>query len=455
VETPAPNAADVPDAGNPVLVLERMSEGFYAIDPAWRFRYVNAAAEAFWRRSRADLLGRTMFEVFPRFHGSPAWAAHERAMRSGEHGRVETVSTATGIPVELRLFPAATGLSVYFQDLARRRQMEQELKTRDELLTLAETSAGIGVWVADLTKGTVEATPQFFRLLGLEPVEGPVPQDVARQVRHPDDRDRITQGFREAIASGADTFDSEYRIIRPSGEVRWIFGRGRVTRDAAGHPWRYAGVDIDITERKQQEEHLRVVMRELLHRTNNLLAVVQGLARESARTSPNPEDFTSSFSARLKGLGVSSSLLARQDWRGAMLDELLRAQVGPFAATERLAFSGPAVLLSPRAVQNLGLAFHELATNAIKYGALSVSGGTLRVDWQMLDRGGEPSLHLVWKELGGPSVLPPTRAGFGRVVSEQMLATALGAKVTTTFASDGLEWTLDLAGGDVSQPGLS
>jgi PAS domain S-box-containing protein len=455
VETPASNAADVPDAGDPLLVLERMAEGFYAIDRSWRFQYVNAAAEAFWRRSRAELLGRTMLEVFPRFQGSPSWAAHEKAMASGEPGRVETVSTATGIPVELRLFPAATGLSVYFQDLARRRQMEQELKTRDELLTLAETSAGIGVWVADLTKGTVEATPQFFRLLGLEPIEGPFSQDLPRQARHPDDRDRITQGFGEAIASGADTYDSEYRIIRPSGEIRWIFGRGRVTRDAAGHPWRYAGVDIDVTERKQQEEHLRVVMRELLHRTNNLLAVVQGLARESARSSPHPDDFVPSFSARLKGLGVSSSLLARQDWRGAMLDELLHAQVGPFAAVERLTFSGPAVLLSPRAVQNLGLAFHELATNAIKYGALSVPGGTLRVDWDIVDRGGEPGLHLVWKELGGPPVRTPTRAGFGRVVSEQMLATALGAQVTTTFATDGLEWTLDLAGSDVSLPRAS
>ncbi len=455
MESQASIKADVPDAGDPLLVLERMAEGFYAIDRSWRFRYVNAAAEAFWHRGRAELLGRSMFEVFPRFHGSPAWAAHEKAMQSGEAGRVETVSTATGVPVELRLFPAASGLSVYFQDLARRRQMEQELKTRDELLTLAETSAGIGVWVADLRTGTLEATPQFFRLLGLEPVDGPVSQELPRQARHPEDRDRVTRAFHEAIAAGADIYDSEYRIIRPSGEVRWIFGRGRVTRDAAGHPWRYAGVDIDITERKQHEEHLRVVMRELLNRTNNLLAVVQGLARESARTSSRPEDFVPSFSARLKGLGVSNSLLARQDWRGAMLDELLRAQVAPFAGAERFELSGPGVLLSPRAVQNLGMAFHELATNAIKYGALSLPGGKVRVEWELADRGGEPGLELVWKEFGGPPIGQPTRAGFGRVVSERMLVAALGARVETNFAADGLEWKLGLGGGDVSQPGAS
>jgi PAS domain S-box-containing protein len=452
VETLAPNATDVPETADQGLVLERMSEGFYAIDPAWRFRYINAAAEAFWQRSRADLLGRSMLEVFPRFHGSPAWAAHQRAMESGESGRVEVTSTATGVPVELRLFPGPAGLSVYFQNLARRRAMELELQNRDELLTLAEISAGIGVWVADLPSGTLQATPQFFRLLGIDPIEGPVPQELPRRYRHPDDRDRISQGFRDAIASGSDTYDSEYRIIRPSGEIRWIFGRGRVTRDAHGRPWRYAGVDIDITERKQQDEHLRVLMAELMHRTNNLLAVVQAIARETGRKSPDPAEFLPAFSARLEGLGVSSSLLAREDWRGALLEDLLRAQVAPLAAADRFDVDGPDVLLSPRAVQNLGLAFHELATNALKYGALSVAAGKVSVSWEVREIGGARELHLVWREHGGPPVSPPTRMGFGRVVSEKLLASALLARVEIDYPAAGLEWSLVLPEGEFSLP---
>jgi PAS domain S-box-containing protein len=450
LETPASNATEVPDAADPALVLERMSEGFYAIDRAWRFRYINSAAEAFWQRSRAELLGRSMLEIFPNFQGSPAWAAHQRAMQSGEPGRVEAISTATGVPVELRLFPRPDGLSVYFQNLARRRAMEQELQNRDELLTLAEVSAGIGVWLADLNAGTVQATPQFFRLLGIEPVEEPVPQALPRQYRHPDDRDRVEKGFRDAIARNADTYDAEYRIIRPSGEVRWIFGRGRVTRDAQGRPWRYAGVDIDITERKHQEEHLRMVMAELLHRTNNLLAVVQGLARETARRSPRSEDFVRSFSARLQGLGVSSSLLAREDWRGALLEDLLRAQLAPFAAADRFDLGGPRVLLSPRAVQNLGLAFHELATNALKYGALSVAGGSVAVSWEIVEPEGERRLHLVWREHGGPPVAPPTRLGFGRVVSDKLLSSALRARVQIDYEPTGLQWSLELPAGEFS-----
>jgi PAS domain S-box-containing protein len=374
-------------------------------------------------------------------------------METGRADRVETISTATGAPVELRLFPRPGGLSVYFQDIAKRREMEQELKARDELLTLAELSAGIGVWSANLREGTLVATPQFYRLLGVEPQPGPVSQELPRSFRHPEDRDRVTAGFLEALASGADTYDSEYRIVRPSGEQRWIFGRGRVMRDAEGKPWRYSGVDLDITERRAQEDHLRLVMGELLHRTNNLLTVVQGLAHQTARGSQSVEDFTRAFNARLQGLGVSSSLLAREDWRGAPLAELVKAQVKPFAEAQRFELSGPRVLLSPKAVQNLGLALHELATNAIKYGALSVPKGRVRVTWDVRDVGGAKVLHLVWSEHDGPEVKPPTRAGFGRVVSDQMLTAALAATVKTSFEPAGIQWVLDLPATEFTLPG--
>jgi PAS domain S-box-containing protein len=439
MHTPAGNVLDAHDAA---LVLERMNEGFYAIDRAWRLLYVNPRAEAFWGRSSASLLGRSMLELFPRFAGSPAHAAHEGAMEGGEPTRVEVVSTATGRPVELRLFPSSGGLSVYFDDLAPRRKMEQEIQTQEELLGLAELSAGIGVWVADLREGTVTARPEFFRLLGIEPVDGPVSQDLPRALRHPEDRERVTQGFRDALASGAETYETEYRIIRPNGEQRWIFGRGRVTRDEAGKPWRYAGVDLDITERKKQEEHLRIVMGELLHRTNNLLTVVQGMSRQIARGCAGIDEFVPALNSRLQGLGVSTSLLTLAEWRGVQLDDLVRAQVAPFAEMDRFEMSGPDILLTPKAAQNLGLALHELGTNAIKYGALSVPAGRIRVNWEITAAG---LLHMRWKEAGGPPVVQPTRAGFGRVVTEQMIAAALDAVVDTSYDAGGIEWTLELS----------
>lgn len=128
---------------------------------------------------------------------------------------------------------------------------------RDEVLTLAELSAGIGVWDADLSTGMVRGTAQFFRTIGLEPTSEAVSIETIRQLRHPTDHERIAEGFRQAVDTGADYFEVEYRILRPDGQTRWIFGRGRVIRDAAGTPVRYSGVDVDITDRKRAEAALR------------------------------------------------------------------------------------------------------------------------------------------------------------------------------------------------------
>jgi PAS domain S-box-containing protein len=134
-----------------------------------------------------------------------------------------------------------------------RRFLETELNDRSEKLALAESSAGVGIWDIDIASQTVRGTAQFFRLMGLPATELPVPIDAIRALRIGEDRDRVVQGYVETIASGRDSYESEYRIRRPDGAIRWIYGRGRVIRSAAGIPIRYSGVDIDITERKLAE----------------------------------------------------------------------------------------------------------------------------------------------------------------------------------------------------------
>jgi PAS domain S-box-containing protein len=425
-------------------ILERMREGFYAIDAEWRLVYVNRGAEEFWGRKRDELLGRTMFSLFPAFEGSPAHEAHKAAFAGDTPIRIETVSTATGSPVELNLYPDPPGLSVYFHDIGRRVELEQRLRERDEILTLAEMSAGIGIWDSDLRSQTLRGTPQFFRLHGLEPIDEAISFDVTRQLRHPEDRERVVAGFNAAIEGGSDGYEVEYRIVRPDGQVRWIFGRGRVIRDATGKPVRYSGVDIDITERKRQEDQLRLMTHELRHRANNLLAVIQAMARQTARASSDLEDFETRFDGRIRALADSNDLLVRQDWQGVEIGGLVRAQLKPFADTdgERLVLHGPHVELTPKAVQTIGLALHELATNASKYGALSVPTGKVTFGWQLLRTvGDETRLSLHWREVGGPAVTPPGRRGFGRFVIEAMVAQNLDASVTLDFASDGVNWT--------------
>jgi PAS domain S-box-containing protein len=145
-----------------------------------------------------------------------------------------------------------------------------DLAARDAILTLAEQSAGIGVWDIDLTTGTARGTAQFFRIMGLEPADGNVPMERIRALRHPEDRERVLAGFQQALDSGSDAYEIEYRIVRPDGELRWIFGRGRVVRDPTGRPVRYSGVDIDITERKHAEAALAAA-KEALERMNREL----------------------------------------------------------------------------------------------------------------------------------------------------------------------------------------
>jgi PAS domain S-box-containing protein len=133
-----------------------------------------------------------------------------------------------------------------------------------DALTLAEQSAGVGVWSIDLRTGRVRGTAQFFRIMGLPPASGPVPVEALRALRHPEDQARVLAGFRNAVDGGTDAYEMEYRIVRPDGTIRWIFGRGRVVRDALGTPVRYSGVDLDITDRKASDAALAAAQEALV-----------------------------------------------------------------------------------------------------------------------------------------------------------------------------------------------
>jgi PAS domain S-box-containing protein len=315
------------------------------------------------------------------------------------------------------------------------------LKESQGLLALAEQSAGIGIWDTDLATDMVRATPTFFRLMGLPVSAQPIANDVVRAVRHPDDAARVRDGFREALARGVDSYEVEYRIIRPSdGELRWIFGRGRTVRDGGGQPVRYSGVDIDVTERKRAEEHVRLLMNELNHRANNLLTVVQALAHQTA-DSADAKAFARRLTQRITGLAASNSLLISGKWQGVELTTLVRSQLAPFVVDldRRVVVAGSLLRLMPTAAQALGMALHELATNAVKHGALA-GNGTIRVEWSIEERAGQAVFGMAWLEEGGPPVAKPRRSGFGRTVIERMIAQALEGTASLDFAPGGIVW---------------
>ena len=198
---------------------------------------------------------------------------------------------------------------------------------------------------------------------------------------------------------------------------------------------------------KRSEAHVQLLMTELAHRSKNQIAVVQGIARHTARTADTVATFSERFSGRLQGLAASYDLLLERNWKSVALADLVRKHLSVFvqADSARLVIDGPDFDLTPAAAQSIGLAMHELATNALKYGAWSNETGKVNVSWASLDAG--LRLKLVWLETGGPPVSVPTANGFGSVVTTTLIERSLGETVTVLYEKEGLNWSIEWLSG--------
>jgi two-component sensor histidine kinase/PAS domain-containing protein len=212
-------------------------------------------------------------------------------------------------------------------------------------------------------------------------------------------------------------------------------------------------VAVDLSERKANEDQLRLLLRELTHRCKNLLAVIHAIARQTASRTRSVEDFLDRFSARLVAIGASHDLLIADNWEGASLRMLVEQQLGEHADLfgEQIAIEGEDVMLKPEAVQNLGLALHELATNAQKYGSLSDPHGEVRIQWQFCEEASK--LRLIWQERGGPPVTPPVRSGFGRAMIETVVGKALEGDVSLSFPPKGVRCVIVIPSAQVTSRG--
>lgn len=315
-----------------------------------------------------------------------------------------------------------------------------------ERMQLALDAGRTGVWDWNLVTGEVHLDARVRQLWGFD-AETPASLDMFRNALHPQDRKRSREAVETALDPEHDgDYEIEYRVIGLKDRVeRWVSIRGRTFFDN-GRPVRILGTARDITGRKQREQHVRVLLRELVHRSKNLLAVVQAMSRQTAAGSPSVEEFQRKFGARLQALSMAHDLLISQDWRGASMHDLVRAQmaycldVSKDQLAQHTLIDGPKLMLKPEAAQNIGLALHELATNALAYGALSRPDGAVSLKWGIEDG----RLKIEWRESGGPSVATPPREGFGHKVVKRLVALALDGEATLNFPPDGLVWTLSI-----------
>jgi two-component sensor histidine kinase len=194
----------------------------------------------------------------------------------------------------------------------------------------------------------------------------------------------------------------------------------------------------DVTDRKAHEEHVHLLMREVNHRAKNMLSVVDAIAHQTATR--NPEDFVERFTERIQALSANQDLLVRNEWQGVDVEDLVRAQLAHFADLigSRIILQVAKLHLKPASAQAIGLALHELATNAGKYGALSTDRGQVNISWGIEN----DAFIMSWIEHGGPLVSPPERRGFGTTVMEAMIARSLNGSVDLDFPSSGVTWRL-------------
>jgi two-component sensor histidine kinase len=266
--------------------------------------------------------------------------------------------------------------------------------------------------------------------------------DDLMKLVHPDDAERFSVD-REAAIDPVDPSRSphEYRVQRREGEVRWVEVRWFTYSDRDGRERRAAsvvGTVLDITERKGREERERLLMSEINHRAKNMLSVVDAIAHQTAARTP--EDFIERFSDRIKSLSANQDLLLQNAWQGVEIEALVRAQLAPFAdfMGSRIVVGGPKLRLNAASAQAVGLALHELATNAGKYGALSTDTGRVDIGWG--SDGG--TFTMSWTEREGPPVSRPQRRGFGTIVMEGMAARSVDGTVDLDYAASGLTWRL-------------
>ena len=198
---------------------------------------------------------------------------------------------------------------------------------------------------------------------------------------------------------------------------------------------------IDITERKRNEEHIRFIMDELSHSSKNLLMVVLAIANQTVQRATSFGEFQKDFESRLMALARCHDLLVEKGWEGALIEALIFAELKPFMVEPavRLDVAGPPIILAPEAAQNIGLAFHELATNAMKYGALSSPEGRIVIRWDVDDRQTPKKFRLSWHEQGGPPVNPPTHQGF----LSHMAQGSSDRGVSLMFAPEGFAWNFE------------
>jgi two-component sensor histidine kinase/response regulator RpfG family c-di-GMP phosphodiesterase len=306
-----------------------------------------------------------------------------------------------------------------------------QLKQAEQGRSLALAAGQMGSWDWDLVSKQWRWDEGQHRIFGVDPIDFQITVENIQALIHPEDWVSLVEVAR-GMSRGARTQQTEFRVVRPNGDVRWCIGTAAASIDEAGNVVRINGVTIDVTDRKEADERQVLLAREVDHRARNALAVIQSIIRLTRAKSV--EDYVQAIEGRIKALARAHTLLSDSRWRGADLGTLVGEELAPYRAGDKIQCHGPDISLQPATAQGLALALHELATNAAKHGALSSSAGKVSLNWEL----GADALTLHWVENGGPPVAEPSSRSFGLKVISASIEQQLGGKAAFDWNNAGL-----------------
>ncbi len=323
------------------------------------------------------------------------------------------------------------------------------LTESEQRRSLALLAGQMGSWDWDRINGECLWDEGQYRIFGVDPATFAVNvENIQRLV--PFDLQNLKDAM-DRLMSECKPQQAEFRVRRPDGEIRWCHGTAAPSMDASGRIVRLSGVTVDITERKESEERQALLAREVDHRAKNALAIVQSIVRLT-RADSIPT-YVASVEGRITALSRAHTVLSHSRWQGADLTGLVEEELAPYRSDrgDRITMTGPSVSLQPSSAQTLTLALHELATNAVKYGALSSASGRLKVSWEF-----KPStLVLRWEESGGPRARKPGKLGFGTRIIVASIEGQLGGQAKFLWGESGLNCVLTIPRGEkIGQPAL-
>lgn len=353
-----------------------------------------AFAEAIHRRAPLEIEHRARA-----FNGNVRWFSSRAVPVLAEDGEIaEWFGTAT--------------------DITQRRQFEQQLAHGTQMLRMASEIGKVGLWDWNVETGELAWSDEQFRMQGFKVGEVVPTYEIWAESIHPDDRADAETKIGRARETG-DEYVNEYRVRHRGGAVHWLSARGRFLYDEKGQAVRMLGAMVDTTQRRREEEWQKLLVAELQHRVRNLIGMIRSVARLSASSHRNVDDYVDHLIGRLQAMGRTQSTLTRTPGRKVDLAELVREELLVHAAgPEKCHVDGPEVALSPHAAEIITLAIHELATNSIKYGALGDTGH-IRIVWTTSEKNGKPWISLRWQETAPPSKTKQRRRGFGRRLIEE------------------------------------